>query len=402
MTKLAKVLLLLLTYLIGITPLGGQSLVDQLSDEARISVLVASPVDDEVYTVYGHVGLQVRDPKQGIDVVFNYGIFSFTDDFAYRFIKGQTDYMVVPQPTYSYVDEYLGRGSDITDLELNLDSAERMRVWTYLLDNIKPENREYRYKFFLDNCSTRPLYIVEQAVGGLVIPDSLPGVQARSWREEINELEAKQPWLVLSTDLLLGSPTDSMMSVRESAFSPRYLEGILWESKKLNGEPLLSNVTQHMPECTVENSASLPLWQVPWCYALLLFLFVAWLMGYRVIYKRQTVPLLLDAIGFGLAGLGGCVIFYVAILSEHQFVSPNYNLWVLHPLHLLLAVPLMCISSWRGLLVCYHFANFVAITVFMLVAYCLPQHFNVALYIIALSLSLTSLARIIEYRRARV
>lgn len=402
MTKLAKVLLLLLTCLIGIAPLGGQGLVDQLSDEARISVLVASPVDDEVYTVYGHVGLQVRDPKQGIDVVFNYGIFSFTDDFAYRFIKGQTDYMVMPQPTYSYIDEYLGRGSQITDLQLSLDSTERAKVWSYLLNNILPENREYRYKFFLDNCSTRPLDIVDQAVGGITIPDSLPEVQARSWREEINELEAKQPWLVLSTDLLLGSPTDSLMSVRQSAFSPRYLEGILRASKKPNGEPLLGDVQYYSPTRVDRVTDSTSVWEEPCSYALLLFLFVVWLMGYRIIYKRARVPLILDAIGFGLAGLGGCVIFYVAILSEHQFVSPNYNLWVLHPLHLLLAVPLMCISSWRGLLVCYHFANFVAITVFMLVAYCLPQHFNVALYVIALSLSLTSLARIIEYRRARV
>ena len=64
-----------------------------LSKDAEISLLTVSPSEDEVYTVYGHTALRVRDASKKFDTVFNYGIFDFSKpNFIYRFAKGETDY----------------------------------------------------------------------------------------------------------------------------------------------------------------------------------------------------------------------------------------------------------------------------------------------------------------------
>ncbi|MDD5184532.1 MAG: DUF4105 domain-containing protein, partial [Paludibacter sp.] len=64
------------------------------SDSATISLITCSP-GEEVYSKFGHTAIRVKDPVNGIDVVFNYGIFSFeTNNFYYKFIKGETDYQL--------------------------------------------------------------------------------------------------------------------------------------------------------------------------------------------------------------------------------------------------------------------------------------------------------------------
>ena len=65
-----------------------------LSEKAQISLLTSSPYEGEVFTVYGHAALRLKDEPRKMDLVFNYGIFSFEKpNFIYRFAKGETDYM---------------------------------------------------------------------------------------------------------------------------------------------------------------------------------------------------------------------------------------------------------------------------------------------------------------------
>lgn len=368
-----------------------------LSPEAVMSILVASPSSEEVYTYYGHAGYRVQDASSGLDLTFNYGIFSFSEDFLYRFVEGKTDYMVVPQPTQAYMAEYLGRGSEVVELSLRLDSLERAKVWAYLLENIRPEHRQYRYQFFTDNCATRPLAIVEMATKGLHYEEAK--VKGKTWREEINDLEASSPWLVLGTDLALGSPCDEEMRARDEAFSPRLLVDLLKGAKRSDGSPIVAELIRHQPwvQAEARGEGAIPM---PLMLFSLVALVLIYIYGYHMLYRGKSIAKAWDLLVFVPAGLGGLILFYISVLSEHQFVTPNYNLWVLQPLHLLVLL-FTLLGQWglRGLM-CYHFANFVAISAFVLVAFFLPQHFNVALYPISVSLALVSLARLVAIRRA--
>ena len=121
----------------------------RLSEEACISLMTSEPYDEEVFTIYGHAAIRVRDPKLKIDYVFNYGIFDFSKpNFVYRFTKGETDYQLGVSRFQDYAVEYQMRGSDITEQVLNLSQADKERIWEALLVNYRPENRVYRYNFF--------------------------------------------------------------------------------------------------------------------------------------------------------------------------------------------------------------------------------------------------------------
>lgn len=411
MKQYLRTLIYLCTLALGFSRVEAQELFpSQLSEGAEISILVASPSTEAVYTYYGHAGLCVQDPVQGLDLTFNYGIFNFSDDFIYRFVQGQTDYLVVPQRTDEYMESYLSRGSYVSKLVLSLDSLERNKIWQYLLNNIKPENRVYRYQFFRDNCSTRPLQIVEEAVGGLVYPsqyvvpkniiESSQQAEITSWRDEINDLQASSPWLVFGTDLSLGSPTDEAMSYKDYGFSPRHLEHILKNARTQEGETILKRVELIGTEQKATANTDEEVLSPNLVFGLIVLL-VAFVYLYLIGYKQKHISRWLDLLLFVPAGLGGSVLFFISVISEHQFVFPNYNLWVLHPLHLLLSIGLLPCVWARYSYIYYHFANFVSILIFLLVAWFLPQHFNVALFFMALTLGTASLGRCLEYYRAR-
>lgn len=377
----------------------GAYLPKHLSAEAKMSILVASPSTEEVYTYYGHAGFRVQDEAQGLDLTFNYGIFSFTEDFLYRFVEGKTDYLVVPQRTAEYMAEYLGRGSAVTELKLRLDSVQQGRAWHYLLNNIRPENRSYRYLFFEDNCATRPVAIVEQAVGALNFKTYAPE-EVRTYRQEVNELEASSPWLVLGTDLALSCLADRpMLTGRDYTFSPRQLEEVLKEATLPSGASVLLGVEHFAPTLEPKGEEATSWLFSPFAVFTLLFLIVLYLHIYRLGYRHKGVHPLVDCLLLLPAGVGGLVLFYISVLSEHHFVAYNLNLWFLNPLYLLFALAYLFGRKGRKLLLCYHFANFVSLLVFVCVAYFLPQHFNLAIFPLALSLMAMSWGRIAEYKQ---
>ena len=46
------------------------------NDSIRLSLLTCAP-GEEIYSLFGHTAIRYENPSQGIDAVFNYGLFSF-------------------------------------------------------------------------------------------------------------------------------------------------------------------------------------------------------------------------------------------------------------------------------------------------------------------------------------
>lgn len=407
---------------------------ERLTDKAKMSILVASPSSEDIYTLYGHAGVRVQDPELKLDITVNYGIFDFSDGFMLRFLKGETDYMVMPEATSSYIHKYLDRGSSVTELELNMPSQAIDIAWVRLLRDTDPENCTYRYNFFYDNCSTRPFEIYEQAITSASVSpissaeaDSTTACQYKlyieafdtpktTWRTEINALEVRQPWLVLGTDLLLGTQTDAELSPRELSFLPHHLERLLEatyyvEFSPLEGDGSESKQSARYPALRAVNRYDLSVLVAPteatWRdyigHPLVVFGLVAALalVSLYHAYRKRCYCLPFHYTVLALAGLAGILLFYVAILSEHPHRWPNYSLIVLHPLHLVLAIPLMLLGGGgRRLAYLYHFTNFVVQCVFLLSSFVWSAYFNGALYLIALALGLLSLCYVVvEWHR---
>jgi len=53
-----------------------KSQAQSLSKAATFSILTVDP-SDELYTSFGHAALRLSDSIQGVDIVFNWGVFDF-------------------------------------------------------------------------------------------------------------------------------------------------------------------------------------------------------------------------------------------------------------------------------------------------------------------------------------
>ena len=68
-------------------------------------------------------------------------------------------------PFELFLEEYRHEGRRVVEQELNLTPNEAQKLELLVGTNLMPENRTYRYNYVKDNCATRPLAIVENAIG---------------------------------------------------------------------------------------------------------------------------------------------------------------------------------------------------------------------------------------------
>lgn len=375
-----------------------------LSGKAEVSFLASDPHAAASYTLYGHAGLRIQDPEQGIDVTFNYGLFDFSEDFTWRFIQGKTDYIVAPMATADYFAEYLSHGA-VHEVGLVADSLQLSRLWASLLENIQPEHRTYRYNAFRDNCSTRPLelYFASLRAGGkagqgsdtLALVGSDPTVDSvlapQTWRAVINRLEASSPWLVLGTDLAMGTQLDAPLTLRERFFIPTdaavLLPYVRYGLGKQSSDPWISPVayTKTYGESQPVRSSE------PWIthpvliFTLLILACAGWAEARR---RGKRLPYLLETLVFTGAGLAGLLLFFLVFVSEHPMITTNWNLLVLHPFYLLF--PLLALGGRRTARLRYrlHAVSNLTIALFPLVTWWAGQSINPSVYLIGFSLFL--------------
>ena len=140
MRNLLKILILMGLTLLLTTPTQAQYNRDSL----QISLLTASP-GTEVYERFGHTALRVIEKGGKLDLIFNYGLFSFdTPNFIYRFVKGETDYQLGINQMPYFAMEYAMRGSRVTEQVINISPLEAENVLRALQENYLPQNRIYR------------------------------------------------------------------------------------------------------------------------------------------------------------------------------------------------------------------------------------------------------------------
>ena len=135
-------------------------------DSLEISLLTCSP-HQQVYSLYGHTAIRLRDQRTGLDVAVNYGVFSFKKPlFIPRFVFGVAEYEIGIIPFKYFISEYAYYGSSITQQVLNLTPEEKMIIFDAIRVNNMPENKYYRYNYFYDNCTTRARDILVNHIKG--------------------------------------------------------------------------------------------------------------------------------------------------------------------------------------------------------------------------------------------
>lgn len=307
------------------------TLVRDIHDSIRVSLVTCSP-GTEVYAVYGHTALRVEIPAQGVDMAINYGLFSFeAPNFVWRFIKGETDYVVGAVGYPMFEREYTERGSSVTLQQLNLSEEEKIRLIDLLNLNLRPENREYRYNFLYNNCSTMARDKVEEALTMDVLT-SQDSVQT-SYRAILHQYTEGYPWLQYGIDYLLGIEADQTISARKQMFAPEYLQSYT-ATMQLKGAqgfyPYVVSEEVVAPVASQDSVFSFPL--TPLQAMILLLLITACLCTLEFLVESRQWWF--DVFLLVVQGLMGCVVAFLFFCSDHPAVDSNLHVIYLNPLPL--------------------------------------------------------------------
>lgn len=344
----------------------------QLSPDARISLLTCAP-GDEIYSYFGHSAIRIYDPVMGIDHVFNYGVFSFAaPNFIWRFIKGETDYMLYGYQMNTFMDDYRQDQRSVYEQVLNIPADARQRLFNALVENAKPENRVYRYRHFSDNCSTRVRDQFENSVNQQIKYDSLQDPRL-SYRELIDQYVPGNSWNGFGIKIALGIPADNMTTYSQKMFLPDYLSKSMGSATIVkNGvaAPFVSPVSTLFEAPPVKHDFSVT---SPAVVINFIFLMVA---GLTILeFKRKKRMVGLDFLVFLSIGIAGLILGFLCFISVLEATGWNLNLiWAL-PTHFIFAF-LWLIPSVRPRLTWYLKFTFVLVSLFLVTMLILPQTFH--------------------------
>ncbi len=385
----------------------GETKGNPLSDDARISLLTCQPGND-VYSVFGHSAIHVSDPVSDVDLVFNYGVFSFSSDhFIWNFVRGKTDYKLAIQSMNRFKQEYHAEGRWVVSHTFNLNRRQKNELLAFLLENSKPENATYRYNFFFDNCATRIRDVLFN-----IIQDSIkinyradyfftpPDIHEKksiltnnhknnpryTFRNLIDLYLQNHPWLDFGIDIALGRDTDKTASLYEQMFLPDFLMFILSNAtQKINGVrfPVVSSYELLVNPAKKIEPKSLSFLFHPTFIMLIVLILSVIITIYGLIDKKSCY--LFDASLFILLGLVGLSIFFISYFSAHPVVRPNFNLLWIHPLHLFFGVLLLCNKN-KPHIYSYHYLSITLLIMFFFVWISGIQHVHPASMMIAVIL----------------
>lgn len=356
----------------------------------RISLLTCYP-GPEIFELYGHEAIRVR--TAGVDSVYNFGVFSFSEpNFVYRFVKGQTDYMLAGQDTYEFLAAYRMRGSKVVEQELNLTDAEADSLYAKLRREALPQNRRYRYNYVKDNCATRIVKRIDETINQPVIySDSL---RFGTYRKAMNYYNRNYPWYQLGIDIALGSGIDQPLTGRQEMFVPVEMQKKVAGAYRADGTPLVEN-TSVLVDGSEEAILPATAW---WCSPIFVFTLILIITICICLYdyKHRRITKWWYALWFFAIGCAGTVVSFLVFCSEHEATSPNALIWWLNPLALL--VP---IFIWFRKLVpltgCYMAMNCVAVTTLLILWGAGNQSANIAFFPMMLTSDILSATYAIYY-----
>ena len=359
------------------------------SDSINAYLLTCEP-GKAIYELYGHTAIWIEDAGNGTDVVFNYGLFDFnTPHFVWRFTLGKTDYILGYTRLRSFLREYSERGSEVFAQPLNLSRPEARRLYELLVENSRPENRVYRYNFLFNNCATMALDKIEECIDGSVTYNSSDSSQ--TFRDILTAHTKVRPWSEFAVDLIIGADGDLPTGYRQEAFAPLYLKdlaqtAVITDTAGTERPLVLPAFRLVNPDHGVDFGKPLltPI-QVMWI-VFMLVLFIT-LIGW---YKNRLFRLV-DAILFGIQGLGGIIIALMFFFSEHPTLDTNWLVIVLNPLPLVL-IPFFLKKCRQGKVSVFIIGEAVVCTAFLLFSPAIPQVIEPAVMILVGTLAFRALS----------
>lgn len=306
-----------------------------LSPDAEVSILTIGP-GDNLYDKFGHSAFYIQDPERGIEAIYNYGVYDWdTPNFYLKFAQGKLLYKLEGVQAQSFIENYKEQNRWIKQQTLNLSYTEKQAVFTFLNNNLKPENKYYKYDFFYDNCATKIRDVLVSVLGSdLHYTDDFI-TENKTFRNLIQQNVHWNSWGSLGMDAAIGAVTDVKANSWQYQFLPDYVFKATATATIKNGEsiPLVKD-TQTLFESSrkaeTPNFITSPL-------------FVFLLLGALIIgitlrdVKRNKRSRGMDVAIFAVTGIIGVFLCLLWFATDHSATVNNYNLLWAFPFSILIA-----------------------------------------------------------------
>jgi len=283
-----------------------------LSNTTEVSVLTCG-TGSEIYSLFGHTAIRIKDTTHFVDQVYNYGTFDFsTPNFYVKFVKGDLQYLETSCTFEEFFQEYLYEKRSIDEQILNLSQDKKQALFDYLNSSLQSEERFYTYKFIDKNCTTMVINAINTIIGKPVI--GINSNDAPTCRTILYPYFNGNFYAQLGTSIIFGAKVDLKS---DQVFLPSELYNNL-QNLKVDLQPICK---ESRPLLNAEKS------EIPFSwwnnfYVFCLFFVIVLLSNKPAIYKSYFV----------LLGLLGFFFIFAGFYSLHKELVNNYNILLFNPI----------------------------------------------------------------------
>lgn len=336
-----KVLFIVLLLTVGAAKLGAKGLPP--AEHLQVTLLTVdqgSGVDKR----FGHTIMRLIDTRNGASTLFNWGTFSFdSPSFITDFVRGKLTYWLAINSYQGTIRHYRDREKrSVYEDHLALSLAQKKSLLALLAKNMKPENRDYQYDFFYDNCSTIPRDYLDKALKGAFYAFSRERTpQMRTFREVVLRDLAEWRLLPIGVDAILNSSADRHLDAWLEMFHPLMLRRHLLEMPRVDADGNMVPGTKLVTASRqLVKGGSYPSrrygFQLGFGIGLVVLLIVSFGAGISSLCLRVLWALF--ALMFALTGTLGCFLSWAWVYSDHLVLPANANLWLFFASDLVLSL----------------------------------------------------------------
>jgi hypothetical protein len=241
----------------------------------------------------------------------------------------------------------------VVSQELDLTPAQKDTILATIQRNALPENVNYRYDYYRDNCSTRVRDILDHALGG---PFSVQaaGLTETTYRwHSLRLMQGNMP-IMLGVDIGLGRPSDVKLTKWQEMFLPRQLHDFVAKVRVLDttgamkplvrGERVLFQSTRPAEPTAPPD---LGLWLLFGGVVIAAIMATLGFMATPTHRGLRALAAVVSGVWSLAAGLLGTILVLLWAVTDHVFAHSNENVLLFNPLWLGLAV-LLPIYLWSG------------------------------------------------------
>jgi len=315
-------------------------------DSLVIKLATIGPGDD-LTSWWGHTAVIVEDKIFDVSRFYNYGLFSFDqENFVSNFALGRLIFWVGAWNTPDALAHYISLNRDIRFQILDLSPAKRVEIATLLATNVQPENREYLYDHYRDNCSTRVRDLIDQLFDGQFYGQTQleSTMTFRDHTRRHTDQNFLVDWLLM---FLMNNSIDQKIRRWDDMFLPEELERNIADFSYMDESGTRRNLVKTAYTFYhVKDREPLPEGApVHWPIGLIIgVLSAALAILFAIGFSRKNKYL---QMGFGvyhiligfIYGLPGLVLLFMSFFTDHIVTYHNENLLLANPFTFLL-IPL--------------------------------------------------------------